>query len=82
MKAIDADTVLVRTPDPAGTGRNISRMRRRLGMTNKDLQHAVRLKSASTVTGWQNGSRLPTIDHILLLSDLFSVEPEDIVVFQ
>ena len=69
------------TIDMKGTGNKIRDMRKKSGMTNKQIQDACGI-SAAAVCKWQNGQALPSIDNLLILSVLWNVKMDDLVVKQ
>ena len=50
-------------------------------MTIKQVQDACGI-SAAAVCKWQNGQTVPTLDNLLILSDLWNVKLDDLVVRQ
>ena len=69
------------TIDMKGTGNKIRDMRKKSGMTIKQIQDACGI-SAAAVCNWQNGQALPSIDNLLILSVLWNVKMDDLVVKQ
>lgn len=69
------------TIDMKGTGNKIRDMRKNSGMTIKQIQDACGI-SAAAVCKWQNGQALPSIDNLLILSVLWNVKMDDLVVKQ
>lgn len=69
------------TIDMKGTGNKIRDMRKKSGMTIKQIQDACGI-SAAAVCKWQNGQALPSIDNLLILSVLWKVKMDDLVVKQ
>ena len=69
------------TIDLKGTGNKIRDMRKKSGMTIKQIQDACGI-SAAAVCKWQNGQALPSIDNLLILSVLWNVKMDDLVVKQ
>lgn len=69
------------TIDMKGTGNKIRDMRKKSGMTIKQIQDACGI-SATAVCKWQNGQALPSIDNLLILSVLWNVKMDDLVVKQ
>ena len=63
------------------TGKMIKDMRQKHGMTIKQVQDACGI-SAAAVCKWQNGQTMPTLDNLLILSDLWNVKLDDLVVRQ
>ena len=69
------------TIDMKGTGNKIRDMRKKSGMTIKQIQDACGI-SAAAVCKWQNGQALPSIENLLILSVLWNVKMDDLVVKQ
>ena len=69
------------TIDMKRTGNKIRDMRKKSGMTIKQIQDACGI-SAAAVCKWQNGQALPSIDNLLILSVLWNVKMDDLVVKQ
>lgn len=69
------------TIDMKGTGNKIRDMRKKSGMTIKQIQDACGI-SAAAVCKWQNGQALPSIDNLLILSVQWNVKMDDLVVKQ
>ena len=69
------------TIDMKGTGNKIRDMRKKSGMTIKQIQDACGI-SAAAVCKLQNGQALPSIDNLLILSVLWNVKMDDLVVKQ
>ena len=69
------------TIDMKGTGNKIRDMRKKSGMTIKQIQDACGISPAA-VCKWQNGQALPSIDNLLILSVLWNVKMDDLVVKQ
>lgn len=68
------------TIDLVGTGRNINRIRLEMGMSVKDIQTAFGFSTPQAVYKWIHGTSLPTIDNLVILSALFEVPVNDILV--
>lgn len=50
-------------------------------MTIKQVQDACGI-SAAAVCKWQNGQAMPTLDNLIILSDLWNVKMDDLIVRQ
>lgn len=70
------------TIDVAATARRIDELRIERGMTIKDIQIAFGFNTPQAVYKWVNGKSLPTLDNIVLLSYLFCVTVDDILVIK
>ena len=66
--------------DMTGTGRNITQLREAAVMTVKDLQKIFGFATPQAIYKWQHGAALPTIDNLLVLSAVFGVAIDDIIV--
>ena len=47
---------------------NIKELRKAAGITQEQLAKDLGLRSASTVCMWENGTRRPTVGHLVLLA--------------
>lgn len=63
------------------TGKKIKKMREMSGMTIKQVQDACGI-SAAAVCKWQKGQTLPSIDNLLILSVIWNVRMDDLIVKQ
>lgn len=63
------------------TGENIVRLRKENGLSVKDIQLACGFGTPQAVYKWQQGLALPTVDNLLVLSYLFGVTIDEIIVF-
>ena len=68
------------TIDLQQTGRNIQRLRKAAGLTVRELQRVFGFNSPQAIYKWQNGQALPTVDNLLVLSALFQVHIDEILV--
>ena len=66
--------------DMVETGRNIVNLREKTGYSVRELQSMFGFTTPQAIYKWQNGTSLPTIDNLLILSSLFGVTVEDIIV--
>ena len=62
------------------TGNNISRLRKQKGISIKEIQEAMGFNTPQAIFKWQRGETLPTIDNLLVLSELFDSSIDEIVV--
>lgn len=63
------------------TGKKIKETREKSGMTIRQVQDACGI-SAAAVCKWQNGQAMPTLDNLIILSDLWNVKMDDLIVRQ
>lgn len=68
--------------DMAATGQNIVRLRKRAGLTVKDLQDIFGFATPQAIYKWQRGMAMPTLDNIAVLAAVFGVMIDDILVFE
>ena len=68
--------------DMVGTGKNIALLRKQAGLTVRDLQDIFGFGTPQAIYKWQQGVAMPTIDNLVVLSAVFKVSLEDILVFQ
>ena len=64
----------------AKTGKNITVLRIRAGLTVKDLQDAFGFATPQAIYKWQHGAALPTIDNLVVLAVLLGVKIDDILI--
>ena len=68
------------TIDMNATGKNILRLRINAGLTVKQLVDIFGVITPQAVYKWQNGEALPTLDNLVVLSKVFGVPMDEIVV--
>lgn len=66
--------------DMAATGRNIERLLRENNMTVTGLSRLLGLSTTNAVYKWIRGETLPAIDNLVLLSGVFGVPMDEIIV--
>lgn len=66
--------------DMVATGRNILTMRKKAGLTVKDLQNIFGFATPQAIYKWQHGTTMPTIDNLVALAMIFNVSVDDIIV--
>lgn len=64
----------------AKTGQNIVFLRKKAGLTVRDLQDAFGFGTPQAIYKWQHGQALPTIDNLVVLAALLGVKIDDILV--
>ena len=64
----------------AKTGQNIVFLRKKAGLTVRDLQDAFGFGTPQAIYKWQHGQALPTIDNLMVLAALLGVKIDDILV--
>lgn len=68
--------------DMAATGQNIVRLRKRAGLTVKDLQGIFGFATPQAIYKWQRGTAMPTVDNLVILAAVFGVMIDDILVYE
>lgn len=68
------------TIDMAETGQNIIRLRKLTGISVRDLQKIFGFETPQAIYKWQKGKSLPTIDNLVVLSAVFDVSVDEILV--
>ena len=68
--------------DLTATGINISRLRKQAGLSVKDLQDIFGFSTPQAIYKWQRGAALPTLDNMAVLSAVFGVSIDGIIVYR
>ena len=66
--------------DMVKTGQNIIILRKKAGLSVRDLQDAFGFATPQAIYKWQQGLALPTIDNLVVLAALLGVGMDDIIV--
>ena len=66
--------------DMAATGANIAALRRTAGMSVVDLQNIFGFSTPQAIYKWQRGEAMPTLDNLVILSAVFGVPMDDIII--
>lgn len=66
--------------DMKGTGARINDLRKQAGMSVRDVQDILGLGSVQAIYKWISGKSLPTIDNLVVLSVVWNVSLDDIIV--
>ena len=66
--------------DMVATGENIARLREEAGLTVKELQKFFGFATPQAIYKWQHGTAMPSIDNFVVLSVLFDVHIDEIIV--
>lgn len=74
--------VTIPTIDVVRTGKNIEKLRIRNGMSVKDIQKIFGFVTPQAIYKWQHGVSLPTVDNLVILSMLFNVPIEEILIIK
>lgn len=70
------------TVDLIATGKNIENLRKEAGYSVKELQEIFGFGTPQAIYKWQHGTALPTIDNLVLLSAIFKVPIDEILVVE
>lgn len=70
------------TVDLVATGKNIEKLRKDAGLSVKDLQSIFGFGTPQAIYKWQHGTALPTVDNLVLLSAIFKVSIDEILVVE
>lgn len=68
--------------DMVKTGQKISFLRIKAGLSVKDLQRVFGFATPQAIYKWQRGDCLPTLDNLVVLSSIFGVFIDDIIVVE
>ena len=70
------------TIDLVATGKNIIKLREESGLSVRDLQNIFGFATPQAIYKWQHGTALPTIDNLIVLSTIFKVSMEEIIIIE
>ena len=70
------------TVDLIATGKNIEKLRKEAGYSVKELQEIFGFGTPQAIYKWQHGTALPTVDNLVLLSAIFKVSIDEILVVE
>lgn len=68
------------TIDTVGTGIRIMDLRKKAGLSVKDLQMMLGFATPNAIYKWQNGDAMPTLDNLIVLAAIFNEPIDDIIV--
>ena len=68
------------TIDLRKTGENITRLRKRSGLSVRQLQEILGFSAPQAIYKWQCGMSLPTVDNLIILSSVFHVSIDEILI--
>ena len=66
--------------DMIGTGNNISRLRKLNSLSIKDVQEAMGFNTPQAIYKWIRGEAIPSVDNLVILSELFNTTIDEILV--
>ena len=64
------------------TGKNIDKLMKERRLSKREVQTVCGFTTVQTIYKWVHGKCLPTVDNLLVLSYLFEVKIEDILVIE
>ncbi|AYA98865.1 helix-turn-helix domain-containing protein [Lachnoanaerobaculum umeaense] len=70
------------TIDLVATGKNIVRLREESGLSVRELQDIFGFATPQAIYKWQHGSTMPTIDNLIVLSAVFKVSLDEIIILE
>lgn len=62
------------------TGQNIHALRQQCGLSVKELQRLMGFATPQAIYKWQHGMTLPTVDNLVVLSSIFHVPIDAILI--
>ena len=68
--------------DREATARNITRLRIENNFTTPELMDILGLTSTQSIYHWENGRSIPRIDILVMLSALYKVKIDDIIIIK
>ena len=68
------------TIDMVKTGENIVALRKRRGLSVKDLQTAFGFETPQAIYKWQHGTALPSVDNLVILASILEVSVDEILI--
>lgn len=66
--------------DMVKTGQNIVSLRKKAGLSVKDLQDVLGFSTPQAIYKWQRGLAMPTLDNLVVLATLLGVTLDEIVI--
>ncbi len=70
------------TIDLVATGKNIVRLREEAGLSVRELQDIFGFATPQAIYKWQHGAAMPTIDNLIVLSAIFQVSMDEIIIVE
>lgn len=64
------------------TGEQIINLRKKAGITVKELQNIFGFTTPQAIYKWQHGTALPTIDNLVLLAFLLNATVDEILIIE
>ena len=66
--------------DMEATGKNIERLRRKAGLSVRELAEIFGFATPQAIYKWQHGTSMPTIDNLVVLAEVLEVRIDDILI--
>ena len=70
------------TIDLVATGKNSVRLREESGLSVRNLQDIFGFATPQAIYKWQHGTAMPTIDNLIVLSAVFQVSMDEIIIVE
>ena len=64
------------------TGKNIVSLREESGLSVRNLQEIFGFATPQAIYKWQHGTAMPTIDNLIVLSAVFQVSMDEIIILE
>ena len=68
------------TINMVATGQNINNLRKRAGISVKQLQDVLGFNTPQAIYKWINGVSMPTVDNLVILAAVLGVTIDEIIV--
>lgn len=68
------------TIDMMATGKNITDLRKKAGLSVKDIQDIFGFATPQAIYKWQHGTAIPTVDNLIILASVLDVTIDDLIV--
>ena len=68
--------------DMMRTGQRITELRKMSGLTVRDLQRIFGFTTPQAIYKWQHGETIPSVDNLVVLSVVFKVPIDEILVLE
>ena len=66
--------------DMKSTGSNIAMLRKENNLSVRDIQEAMGFNTPQAVYKWMRGEAMPSVDNLVVLSELFNTTIDEIIV--
>lgn len=66
--------------DTVATGKNINDIRKSAGLSVKEIQTELGFSTPNAIYKWIHGETLPTIDNLVILSQILNVSMDNIII--